>query len=226
MRRWRLWRGWRAVMVSALLSVLAPHRAQAQAGILRGTVTDTTGRPLSNVEVLSVNAKRSTRTDAGGRFTLAKLPFGQQLILARLPGYQPADQAVNMLDAQVPELSFTLRRVIVALDTVRIVSHDGCAAYDFAGFDCRRRAGIGQFRGESELTALRPIYWASKSVYNSSKITFSYRNLSDFTSSFYSVSFWYCFPFFYEFCFAFFPPTHNANVYVIYMLMELLCFLS
>ena len=160
MRRWRLWRGWRAVMVSALLSVLAPHRAQAQAGILRGTVTDTTGRPLSNVEVLSVNAKRSTRTDAGGRFTLAKLPFGQQLILARLPGYQPADQAVNMLDAQVPELSFKLRRVIVALDTVRIVSHDGCAAYDFAGFDCRRRAGIGQFRGESELTALRPIYWA------------------------------------------------------------------
>jgi len=86
MIRWRLWRGWRAVMVSALLSVLAPHRAQAQAGILRGTVTDTTGRPLSNVEVLSVNAKRSTRTDAGGRFTLAKLPFGQQLILARLPG--------------------------------------------------------------------------------------------------------------------------------------------
>ena len=154
--RWRLL----SLVVATMIGVIVPHRAQAQAGILRGIVTDTTGRPLANVEVLSVNAKRATRTDAGGRFTLAKLPFGQQLILARLPGYQPADQAVNMLDAQVPELSFTLRRVIVALDTVRIVSHDGCAAYDFAGFDCRRRAGIGQFRGESELTALRPIYWA------------------------------------------------------------------
>ena len=150
----------RRLLTVVVLAGLAPMELAAQPGVLRGTVTDTTGRPLPNVEVLSVNAKRSARTDAAGRFTLAKLPFGQQLILARLPGYQPADQAVNMLDAQVPELSFKLRRVIVALDTVRIVSHDGCAAYDFAGFDCRRRAGIGQFRGEAELTALRPIYWA------------------------------------------------------------------
>lgn len=156
--RWGAW--WLVMLASALLGTLAPRRMEAQAGILRGTVTDTAGRPLANVEVLSVNAKRSTRTDAAGRFILAKLPFGQQLILARFPGFQPADQAVNMLDEQAPELSFRLRRVIVALDTVRIVSHDGCAAYDFAGFDCRRRAGIGQFRGEAELVALRPIYWA------------------------------------------------------------------
>jgi hypothetical protein len=151
---------WRLFRVLVVLIGLAPTDLIAQAGVLRGTVTDTTGRPLPNVEVLSVNAKRSTRTDASGRFTLAKLPFGQQLILARLPGYQPADQAVNMLDEAVPEMSFQLRRVVVALDTVRIVSHDGCAAYNFAGFECRRRAGIGQFRGESEIAALRPIYWA------------------------------------------------------------------
>lgn len=149
-----------ALVAAVVLGALLPALAHAQAGILRGVVTDTAGRPLPNVEVLSVNAKRTTRTDAGGRFTLAKLPFGQQLILARLPGYQPADQAVTMLDEAPPDLTFRLRRVVVALDTVRIVSHDGCAAYNFAGFDCRRRAGIGQFRGESEIAALRPIYWA------------------------------------------------------------------
>jgi hypothetical protein len=128
--------------------------------VIRGIVTDTGGRPLENVEVVSVNARRSTRTGKDGRFILAKLPFGQQLIMARSPGYQPSDRAVNMLDANMPELQFRMRRVVQALDTMRIVSHDGCAAYDYAGFDCRRRAGIGQFRGPDELAALRSYYWA------------------------------------------------------------------
>ncbi|MBK7905847.1 MAG: carboxypeptidase regulatory-like domain-containing protein [Gemmatimonadetes bacterium] len=145
--------------VAALL-LLLPSVLRAQPGTLRGLVTDTTGRPLENVEVLSINAKRSVRTGKDGRFLLTRLPFGQQLIMARTVGYQPADRAVNMLDTAQAEISFRLRRVVQALDTVRIVSHDGCVAYDFAGFDCRRRAGIGQFRGPEELAALRSYYWA------------------------------------------------------------------
>jgi hypothetical protein len=132
----------------------------AQPGTLRGIVTDTAGRPLEGVEVLSINAKRSTRTGRDGRFLLARLPFGQQLVMARAPGYQPGDRAVNMLDSTMAELTFRLRRVVQALDTMRIVSHDGCAAYDYGGFECRRRAGIGQFRGPEELAALRSYYWA------------------------------------------------------------------
>jgi hypothetical protein len=150
-----------ASQLLALLVLLAlPARARAQSGVVKGIVTDTGGRPLENVEVLSINAKRTARTGKDGRFTLARLPFGQQLIIARLPGYQPADRAVNMLDNVAPELTFKLRRVVQALDTMRIVSHDGCAAYDFGGFECRRRAGIGQFRGAEELAALRSYYWA------------------------------------------------------------------
>ena len=153
-------RSLRALLLLAVALLLLPAAGAAQDGVIRGIVTDTTGRPLENVEVLSVNARRSTRTGKDGRFTLARLPFGQQLIMARSPGYQPADRAVNMLDANMPELQFRLRRVVQALDTMRIVSHDGCAAYDYAGFDCRRRAGIGQFRGPDELAALRSYYWA------------------------------------------------------------------
>ncbi len=148
-------------MVALLAALLGtPVALAAQAGVLRGIVTDTAGRPLANVEVRSVNADRSTRTGRDGRFTLARLPFGQQLVMARLPGYQPADRPVNMLDEAVPEVTFRLQRVVAALDTVRIVSHDGCAAFDFAGFECRRRAAIGQFRGPHELAALRAHFWA------------------------------------------------------------------
>ncbi len=149
------------LLLLAVLGLLAvPSGTRAQSGVVKGIVTDTSGRPLENVEVLSINANRSARTGKDGRFTLARLPFGQQLIIARLPGYQPSDRAVNMLDAAAPELIIKLRRVVQALDTMRIVSHDGCAAYDVAGFECRRRAGIGQFRGADELAALRSYYWA------------------------------------------------------------------
>src|SRR5689334_5355752 len=147
-----------AVVVAVI--ALLPARAHAQAGIVRGIVTDTGGRPLAGVEVQSVNAHRSTRTDKDGKFVLAKLPFGQQLLMARLVGYQPADRAINMLDNATPDVTFRLKRVVQALDTMRIVSHDGCAAYDYNGFECRRRAGIGQIRGPEELAALRSYYWA------------------------------------------------------------------
>lgn len=146
---------------SALLAVaLSSLSAAAQAGTVRGIVTDTTGRPLADVEVMSVNAERSTRTGRDGKYTLTRLPFGQQLLIARIPGYQVGQAPIKMLDANAPTADFRLRRVVQAIDTVRIVSHDGCSPYDLGGFDCRRRAGIGQFRSTEELAALRPRYWA------------------------------------------------------------------
>lgn len=156
----RLRCGLSAVAAVVALSLALPTTADAQAGVIRGTVTDSAGRPLRDVEVFSVTAKRSTRTDVNGRYTLARLPWGLQLIMARLPGYRAAEQAVSMLDETTPAVDFELFRVIQLIDTVRITSHDGCAAFDFAGYECRKRAGIGQFRGEEELRALRPTYWA------------------------------------------------------------------
>ncbi len=141
-------------------SLALPCSMEAQAGTVRGIVTDTAGRPLANVEVISVNAERSTRSGRDGRYTLTKLPFGQQLVIARLPGYQMGQQAVTMLDDGAPVVDFRLRLVVQAIDTVRIVSHDGCPPYDLGGFECRRRAAVGQFRSADELAALRPRYWA------------------------------------------------------------------
>lgn len=149
-----------AVIAAATFAVLAPARSQAQAGTVRGAVTDTSGRPLQDVEVMSVNAERSTRTNKDGRFTLTRLPFGAQLLIARSPGYMVGQEPVTMLDDNAPVVNFRLRLVVQAIDTVRIISHDGCSPYDMGGFECRRRAGIGQFRGEAELAALRPTSWA------------------------------------------------------------------
>lgn len=145
----------------ALVALLAyPSLATAQAGVVKGIVTDTLDQPLANAEVTSIGAKKSTRTDKDGRFALARLAFGQHLLVARLAGYRSAERAITMLDSATPELTFKLQRSSPALDSVRIASHDGCAAYDFRGFECRRRVGIGQFRNADELLALRPEFFA------------------------------------------------------------------
>jgi hypothetical protein len=151
-----------AFLSVALLLALAglPASAHGQAGTLRGIVTDSAGRPLRDIEVLSVNARRSTRTGNDGRYVLTKLPFGQQLVMARSPGYRASERVVNMVDENPPATNFILDRSVQLIDTVRIVSHDGCAPYDYAGFACRQRAGIGVFRGEEEIRALKPYYWA------------------------------------------------------------------
>jgi hypothetical protein len=154
----------RATSAAASLALAAlaalPALALGQPGTVRGTVTDTAGTPLAGVEVMSINGERSTRTGRDGRYTLTRLPFGAQLLVARTPGYMVGQRAITMQDDSAPTVDFRLRRVVQAIDTVRIVSHDGCPPYDLAGFECRRRAGIGQFRSKEELEALRPQYWA------------------------------------------------------------------
>lgn len=149
----------RATVVASAVLLFAPALA-AQTGVVRGTVTDTAGRPIRGVEVLVLLGDRSTRTNAEGRYTLTRVPWGQSVIMARIPGYRPGERAVTIGDDGEARLDFSLGRVVQLIDTVKITSHDGCAATRFDGFECRQRAGIGQFRGPEELTALRPTYWA------------------------------------------------------------------
>ncbi|HEV8410232.1 MAG TPA: hypothetical protein VGQ30_06970, partial [Gemmatimonadaceae bacterium] len=44
-----------------------------------------------------------------------------------------------------------------ALDTIRVTaSQDGCAPRAFAGFACRRKAGVGVYRDAAQIAALKP----------------------------------------------------------------------
>jgi hypothetical protein len=148
-------------LAAAFIAALVPAALAAQAGTVRGVVRDSAGRPMRGVEVLALQQDRSTRTDAEGRFLLRGLPWGQVVLMARSPGWKPQDRVVQIGDNGAErEVIFQLYRAVQLLDTARIVSQDGCAAYRYEGFECRRRAGIGQFRGPEELEALRPQYWA------------------------------------------------------------------
>ncbi len=149
----------RRVLAAAL--VLAPAALAAQTVVVRGIVTDSVGTPMRGIEVLALQHDRSVRTDANGRFLIRGLPWGQVVLMARSPGWKAQDQVVRIAeDGTSREVRFTMTRAVQLIDTLRIVSQDGCAPFRFEGFECRRRAGIGQFRGPEELEALRPDYWA------------------------------------------------------------------
>ena len=146
------------VLFTLLLFLASPLAAQT--GVIRGVITDSAGRPISGVEVLALKTDRTVRTDARGRYTITRVPWGQTVIMARLLGYRPTEQTVTLGDTGEATLNLTLGTAIQMIDTMRIVSHDHCVPYRYDGFDCRRNAGIGQFRGPEELRALRSIYWA------------------------------------------------------------------
>lgn len=161
--KWRRAIGAVAVLGGVLVS---SARVDAQDGgdgdgTVRGIVTDSAGRPLGDVEVTSLTFKRSTRTDAAGRYVLAGLPRGEQLVMARAPGFLRSESIVTPSYATpTVALDFRLARVAQALDTVRVTARDVCPPYDFEGFECRRRTGAGQFRGGDELRALDAVYFA------------------------------------------------------------------
>lgn len=151
----------RSLATAFVIACLVPAALAAQAGTVRGVVTDSVGNPMRGIEVLALQQERSTRTDAQGRFILRGLPWGQVVLMARSPGWKPQDRVVQIGDNGAEgEVRFSLTRTVQLIDTARIVSQDGCAAFRYEGFECRRRAGIGQFRGPEELEALRPQYWA------------------------------------------------------------------
>lgn len=145
----------RRLLVSTLICALWPAVASAQA--VRGTVVDSAGRPLSGVDVILASTADRVRTDTSGRFAL---PIGHarvDTVRARLIGYRPAELVIGR---SVRPLRIMLHRAPQRLETVRVLDQNTCDPSSLAGFECRRAAGVGHFRGAAELRALRPVAWA------------------------------------------------------------------
>ena len=142
--------------VSALLSSAALAQRDTTA-IVRGTVTDSSGRPLESVELSATTIGRVVRTDSAGRFAITGLFPGRNRLLVRRLGLKALDTSVVVAVKAPLQLHLVLMRVAQDLEAVHIISQDECPIKTLEGFDCRRRAGIGAFRDSAEIAALRPV---------------------------------------------------------------------
>ena len=125
-----------------------------------GTVTDSTGAPLSGVEVYVLTSGRAARSDGTGRYAVGQLLAGPTRLRARIPGWEPADTSVTLAPHSAVTQNFVLKPQTATLATIKVTSVQDCPRQSLDGFACRRRAGLGVFRDAREIAALQPIYFA------------------------------------------------------------------
>src|SRR5688572_13579255 len=100
---------------SLILLLPTTLRAQAQAttGVIRGTVADSTGRPLNDATVslrhLETNAERTLTTNASGVYVATLLRVGLYDVRARALGFREARRdSVPVRLGETVERSFAL----------------------------------------------------------------------------------------------------------------------
>jgi len=123
--RWQGLFGWRASLVflgvcAAGLAFATSARAQAT-GTVTGSVTRAEdGIALLGVTVLVQGTNLQTSTNAEGRYTLARVPDGAQVIVFRWLGYGGIDQQVTVAANQTVTANATLTRAPIALGELTV----------------------------------------------------------------------------------------------------------
>jgi len=126
-------------------------------GSVQGLVRGADGRALAGARVALLNGASESRTDDRGRFSLNAVPHGTHTLEARALGYLPAQEIVDIVAFRSATAEFYLINSRgFLLDTVRVAAVRQLEAAAQAGFERRRRAGIGYFLDESQIDSLRP----------------------------------------------------------------------
>ena len=103
------------VAVALLLS--GSLTAQINLRTVRGTVRDTAGQPVDQVQVLAMTAGRRTLTGADGRFQLDSLPQGEERFLFRRLGFNPVELTV-VIDSSDTEIAARVTPVAQELKAI------------------------------------------------------------------------------------------------------------
>src|SRR5438093_7859719 len=114
-----------AVIVAAIACSMSRRTGAAPAAspAVRGTVTDSAGTSLPNVQIIVASLNRSTTTDAQGRFVLVGLPTGTYHLNALLIGFAPGhvDVTVPASGADVT-VKILMHQTVLQLSSVQVTA--------------------------------------------------------------------------------------------------------
>jgi outer membrane receptor protein involved in Fe transport len=117
------------IALTMLAAILVPARradAQTSPRRIRGTLTDSSGTPIANGEVVAIASatgiRRTATADARGTFVLASLQPGEYEVQARSIGYAPEARRLRLLIGQTLDLNFMLAPTTVQLQDITVVS--------------------------------------------------------------------------------------------------------
>lgn len=147
-----------AIAVVLLVLLWLPARASAQ--ILTGVVSDSTGQPLRQAEIIVNPSAVRTRADSAGRFSVSLRRGGRVEVIVRLVGYRQFIDSVRVPNTGTQRFNVRLERLPTRLAAMLIIDRSLCATTALSGFECRRDSGVGYFRDAGELRSMRPQTWA------------------------------------------------------------------
>jgi hypothetical protein len=144
----------RGLVAVALLATIAAV-ARAQQGTLRGTVSDSAGRPIADASVSIVSLHQLARTDAQGKFTFARLPFGELEVMVRRIGYQPQTLTANVTQGMEFAYTVTLYAQPEVLEAMQVNAAERRRHLNVEEFYERRARGVGQYLTRAEISKMR-----------------------------------------------------------------------
>jgi hypothetical protein len=112
-------------LLALFLAALSASAAGSNSGIVRGTVTDSTGAVIPSATVHLINQvsglDRTVTTDATGQFVFADIPFNPYRISIAANGFAPLSQSFEIRSMVGTSLSFVLN-VATTTQTVTVES--------------------------------------------------------------------------------------------------------
>jgi hypothetical protein len=140
--------------------LLLARVAHGQSASIRGTVRDSSSRPMVNADVVVQPTGRRARTDSAGRFAIDSLEAKQFTVRARRVGYAPTEWTIDLSKGGRADIQLTLGPRIAALDTVFVFDGRPCDAQRYEGFMCRRATTKGRFIDYADIDSMDVLYSA------------------------------------------------------------------
>jgi iron complex outermembrane recepter protein len=103
------------------LALVLPASLAAQAGIIRGSVADSSGTPLPNASIAVEGTGLRTTSGNRGEYEIRGVPGGTRIVRARLIGYRAASAPVTVVVGDAARQDFTLDRSPVQLAPIDVV---------------------------------------------------------------------------------------------------------
>jgi hypothetical protein len=116
-----------------------------------GQVIDTAGVGLVGVEVVVGTSGLKGVTGEAGRFHLAGVPAGPQVLLFRLIGYQPQQWDHLFANGDSIGIEVVMARAVQTLPTITALSRQAQVSPKMAGYWQRKELGFGTFIQDSLL---------------------------------------------------------------------------
>ncbi|HUR92296.1 MAG TPA: carboxypeptidase regulatory-like domain-containing protein [Gemmatimonadaceae bacterium] len=128
----------------------APVPAARRGASLRGTVVDSTGKPVVGARAGFAWSPNAAVTDSAGRFSMDGQRPGTQALIVRRLGYAPAEVIVNLTRRAPREVTVQLAPFVPVLAAVLVKARHE-VALERVGFTNRRRVGVGRFLTQEQL---------------------------------------------------------------------------